>query len=308
MSTSTMTTAVKAEQRPTQPMHSATPSFLGIVRGEFFKIGHQWATWIMTFLLVCVNLLPYILTFTAKDPGQSLKQTPLSFYYNHFEGGLAIMRVFGGIFLIVLTATAIGQEYQLGTIRILLARGVGRLQLLAAKLLMVVIVGLLIIVGCLLLNALATVLVVLILAGDLNSLNSLTPTFWSDVQVYLLTILVSMGASILMATAMAVIGRSLTLGLSLALAWFPVDNIGTIFLVLAMRLTHQDFWLNITGYLLGPTLNKMPAVVGSSSAFTIGTQPFVTVTGTQTLLVALVYSVVFAVVAVVLTWRRDVKE
>ena len=305
MSTSTMTTAVKAEHRP---MHSETPSFLGIVRGEFFKIGHQWTTWIMTFLLVCVNLLPYILTFTAKAPAQSLQQTPLTFYYNHFEGGLAIIRAFGGIFLIVLTATAIGQEYQLGTIRILLARGVGRLQLLAAKLLMVVIVALLLIVGCLLLNALATVLVVLILAGNLNSLNSLTPTFWSDVQVYILTILVSMGASILMATAMAVIGRSLTLGLSLALAWFPVDNIGTTFLLLAMRLTHQDFWLNITGYLLGPTLNKMPAVVGPSSALTIGIQPFVTVTGTQTLLVALIYSLVFAVVAVILTWKRDVKE
>ncbi len=70
----------------------------------------------------------------------------------------------------------------------------------------------------------------------------------------------------------------------------------------------QDFWLNITGYLLGPTLNKMPAVVTPTGALTIGIQPFVTVTGTQTLIVALVYSIVFAVIAVVLTWRRDVKE
>ena len=304
-----MSTMMTASSAGRNSLHSETPSFLGLVRGEFFKIGHQWATWIMTFLLVCVNLLPYILTFTSKqDPAKSVQQTPLSFYYNHFEGGLAIMRVFGGIFLIVLTATAIGQEYQLGTIRILLARGVGRLQLLAAKLFMVVIVGLLIVVGCLLLNALATVAVVLILAGNLNSLSSLTATFWSDIWVYILTILVSMGVTILMATAMAVIGRSLTWGLSLALAWFPIDNIGTTFLYLAMRLTHQDFWLNITGYLLGPTLNKMPDVVVSSSTLTIGVQPFVTVTGTQTLLVALVYAIVFTLVATVLTWRRDVKE
>ena len=305
MSTSTVMTSVRAER---SPMHRETPSFLGIMRGEFFKIGHQWATWVMAFLFFCVNLLPYILTFTATNPALSLQKTPLNFYYNHFEGGLAVIRAFGGIFLIVLMATSIGQEYQLGTIRILLARGVARLQLLTAKVLTVVIIALLILVGGLLINALATCLTALALVGNLDSLKVLTTTFWSEIWVYILTILVSMGASILMATAAAVVGRSMTLGLSLALAWFPVDNIGTTFLLLAMRLTHQDFWLNITGYLLGPTLNKMPDVVAPTGALTVGIQPFVTVTGTQTLLVALVYSLVFAVIAVVLTWRRDVKE
>jgi len=305
MSVVTTTTATTAERRP---MHSETPSFIGIVRGEFFKFGHQWATWIMALLFFCVNLLPYIITFTGQNPGQSLQATPLKFYYNHFEAGLAIIRVFGGIFLIILTATAIGREYQLGTIRILLGRGVGRLQLLFAKLLTVVILGIVILLGGLLLNALASCLTALALTGNLNSLNALTSAFWSDIWTYILTILVSMGASILMASAAAVVGRSLTLGLSIALAWFPVDNIGTTFLYLAMRLTHQDFWLNITAYLLGPTLNKMPDAVITGGALTIGPQPFVTVTGTQTLIVALVYAVVFAIIALVLTRVRDVKE
>ena len=305
MSTRTVMTSVRAARNP---MHRETPSFLGIMRGEFFKIGHQWATWVMAFLFFCVNLLPYILTFTSTHPASSLQNTPLTFYYNHFEGGLAIIRSFGGIFLIVLMATSIGQEYQLGTIRILLARGVARLQLLTAKVLTVVIIALLILLGGLLINAIATCLTALALVGNLDSLKVLTTTFWSNIWVYILTILVSMGASILMATAAAVCLYSSARASKSSLSKATDRNIGTTFLLLAMRLTHQDFWLNITGYLLGPTLNKMPDVVTPTGALTIGIQPFVTVTGTQTLVVALVYSVVFAIIAIVLTWRRDVKE
>ena len=114
----------------------------------------------------------------------------------------------------------------------------------------------------------------------------------------------------LMATAVSVLGRSLTFGLSLALAWFAVDNIGTIFLYLAYRLTHSDFWLNVTAYLLGPILNIMPKalITSKTEITTIGAQPYVTVDGAHTLWVTLVYAVIFAVVAIVLTWRRDVKE
>ena len=120
-----------------------------------------------------------------------------------------------------------------------------------------------------------------------------------------------MGATILLATAASVVGRSLTFGLSLALAWFPIDNIGTIFLYLAYRLTHSDFWLNVSAYLLGPNLNVMPKALITSAkteVFTIGAQPFVAVDGAHTLWVTLVYSLIFAAVAIILTWRRDVKE
>ena len=113
-----------------------------------------------------------------------------------------------------------------------------------------------------------------------------------------------------MASAVSVLGRSLTFGLSLALAWFAVDNIGTIFLYLGYRLTHSDFWLNVTAYLLGPILNVMPKalITSKTEISTIGAQPYVTVDGAHTLWVTLVYAVIFALVAIVLTWRRDVKE
>ncbi len=96
------------------------------------------------------------------------------------QSGLAILRAFGGIFLIILTARVIGLEYQLGTIRILLARGVGRLQLLLVKLLTIVLVALLILVVGVLLNVALMYGLVLILAGNVNAFNALTSTFWNN--------------------------------------------------------------------------------------------------------------------------------
>ena len=289
-------------------IHSAKPSFFGILRGEFFKIRHQWITWIMLVLLLGAMVLPYIVESTAPNIKTQLLTAPLHFFYNQMSIGLSVLRVFTGIFLLIVTATAIGLEYQLGTIRVLLARGVGRLQLLSAKLLAVAIIALLLLVFGLLLNGLLTLALVAGLSGNLNALNSLTSTFWSDTWTYILTILLNMGVTILLATAVTVLFRSLSFGLSASLVWFPIDNIGIIFLVLAFRITHQDFWQNISAYFLGPNLNIMASALTSGRAESIGAQPLVQVDGTHTVVVALVYAVIFAVVAIILTWKRDVKE
>ena len=305
---STVVTSAPAEK---MKLHTSKPSFTGMVGGELFKMSRQWITWVMLVLLAGVIALPYIITLTVPAVIDTINHTPLLFLSNRMTQNLAVLRVFIGIFLLALTACAIGLEYQLGTIRILLSRGVGRLQLLAAKLTAVVIVALTVFVAGILYNMLLMSALLLIMVGNLNAYHAITPAFWTEAQQYALTVLVSMGATILMATAASVVGRSLTIGLSVALAWFPVDNIGTIFLELAYRLTHNDFWLNVSAYLLGPNLNVMPKAVITSAigeVFTIGVQPFVAVDGAHTLWVTLVYSLIFAGVAIVLTWRRDVKE
>ena len=304
---STTVTSAPAEQ---MRLHTSKPSFFGILGGELFKISRQWIAWVMLVLLAGVIALPYIITLTVPDVKATIDHTPLLFLTNRITQNLAILRVFIGIFLLVLTAFVIGLEYQLGTIRVLLARGVGRLQLLTAKLLAVVIIALGVFIVSLLYNILLMSSLLLIMVGNLNAYNAITPDFWSLAQQYTLTVLVSMGVTILMASAVSVLGRSLTFGLSLALAWFAVDNIGTIFLYLAYRLTDSDFWLNVTAYLLGPILNVMPKalITSKTEISTIGAQPYVTVDGAHTLWVTLVYAVIFALVAIVLTWRRDVKE
>jgi ABC-2 type transport system permease protein len=304
----TVVTAAPAAQIK---VHNSTPSFPGIVRGEIFKITRQWTTWILLVLLLGTIILPYIIVSTAPNIIDNLRKAPLNFFYNEMEIDLSVLRIFIGIFLLVLTARVIGLEYQLGTIRVLLARGVGRLQLLSAKLLTIVIVALTLFIVGILLDVILTCSLVAILMGNLNSLNALTSAFWSNTWLYTLSVLISMGVTILLAAALSVVGRSLSFGLSASLAWFPADNVGSlIFLMLAFRITHSDFWRNVSAYLLGPNLNVMPAVLlpAQIKANSIGITPLVDVDGTHTLLVTLVYALIFAVVAVVLTWRRDVKE
>ena len=307
MSTVTPITSSASLSR-TERIHTATPSFWGLVQGEFFKISRQWAIWLMLVLLLGVIALPYLVTFTIANEKASIESNPLYFLTIRMESNVSVLRVFIGIFLLVLTATVIGLEYQLGTIRILLARGVGRLQLLAAKVVTVTLFGLGVLIIGLLLNVAFMCIVLSIITGSLNAFKAIDSTFWNDTWLYVLSMLISMGVTILLATALSVAGRSLAIGLSASLVWFPVDNIGTEFLYLADRLTHNDFWLNISAYLLGPNLNHMPVALAGKGSLGIGITPLVQVDVPHTLYVALVYAIIFAVVAIVLMWRRDVRE
>ena len=315
-----MSTAV-ITSTPTQhnQLHSAKPRFFGTVRGKFFKMARQWTNWIMLVLLLGVIVLPFIIEMTAPNAKTNIQANPLHFYYNLLSITLSILRVFTGIFLLILTARAIGLEYQLGTIRVLLSRGVGRLQLLFAKLLAVALIALGLLVLGLFFNYLFTVILVVGLTGNLDSFNALNSVFWSDARIYVLSIMLNMGVTILLATAAAVVGRSVAFGLSAALLFFPIDNIATIIMTLAYRITQNDFWLSTTAYFLGPNLNAMGSVLTNGRAESIGSTPLygvdpsgvahgIQVDGTHTVVVALVYAAIFAIMAIVLTWKRDVKE
>lgn len=148
--------------------------------------------------------------------------------------------------------------------------------------------------------------------GNLSSLSELTPAFWGNMGIDLITVVLSMGATILMATAMNALGRSFTFGLSASLIWFPLDNIGIVILNALARLTASTFWPNVTAYLLGPLLNRLPTMLlpaGARFGFeSFGTGPLVVVSGSHALWVIGVYSLVFFLLALIPTWKRDVQE
>jgi ABC-2 type transport system permease protein len=290
-------------------LHTAKPSFIGLVGGELFKLRKQWSTWIMLIVLVGLNCLPFLIALTLKRVTDSLAADPAHFLGNWIGNNLAIFRVISGLILIIMTARLISQEYNLGTIRILLARGVGRVQLLLAKLTALAIWAIIILLIGLALHTLLIIALVQIETGNINALNKLDSTLWHDVGIHIATIALNMGITILMAAAISALGRSLAFGLSLSLVWFPADNILVGILVLVSRLTNNDAWTNITAYFIGPNLNIMIASI-TGREWSFGTPPATQtpVDGTHTVVVALVYSVIFAVAAFVLTAKRDVKE
>jgi ABC-2 type transport system permease protein len=283
-------------------------SFFGIVRSEIFKVTRMGSIWISFVLMLGVICLPYLLTLQVESQSVLLKKQPLQFFYASIGLNLFVLRAFIGFFLLILTASVFGREYQLGTIRILLARGIGRLQLLFAKLLAVVGIALFVLLISLALNVLLSALQMTVLAGKFDGIKALNANFWHDVGVYILTVLISMCVTILLTVALTAVGRSFVFGLSASLAFFPADNIGTIFMRLGYSLTHNEFWHNATAYFLGPNLNAMPASIMPERFSNYSISPLVPVDGTHTLIIALVYAVIFVAAAIILTWKRDVKE
>lgn len=293
---------------------SAKPSFLGLVRGELFKISRQRITWFMLLVLAGLVCFPYVIGLGRGGLKDYIAQAPLDVIYRDMAQGFFVLRVFSGAFLVLVTARLIGMEYSGGTIRVLLARGVGRIQLLSAKLLTLALVALGVFAGGAILDLVMTVASLQLIAGNLDALKSIDATFWSDTRLMGMTVLISMGVTILMAAAVTTVARSLAGGMSAGLAWFPADNIGLILFYLAFSLTKSDFWPLATGDLLGPNINVMADLLMSSRAhgLEIGfgrfNAPMVPVTGGHTLLVTAIYAALFLVVAFGLTGWRDVTE
>ena len=319
-----MSTAISTTPILPEALHSDTPTFSGTVRGELLKISRQRSIWIMSVVLVGLMCVPYVVSLLRPGFHDIAKSDPLSQVYFLTEVSLIVVRVFGGFYLVILAALVIGLEYQYGTIRILLARGVSKLQLLGAKVLALALVALAIVCVNIVVQAILTPGFLFVSTGSLSGLSTINGKFWSDSALYLLTVLMSMGVTLLLGVAATVAGRSLAFGVGVGLSWFAADNFGVIILMLLAQLTGNTVWLNVPGYFLGPLLNHLPALMVPTrtvlvhgekgvvsivkAAMTSGFAPQVTVSETQSLLVILGYAVVFAAIAVGLTWRRDVLE
>ncbi|GHO74542.1 hypothetical protein KSD_23130 [Ktedonobacter sp. SOSP1-85] len=288
---------------------SARPSFLGLIQGELIKLSRQWLTWLMVLCLVAGTILLHFIIASNSGTQTNIATSSPQFFYSEMNMTLFVLRVFGGIFLMILTGLMIGMEYQNGTIRIILARGVGRVQLLLAKLTAMLIVGIELFVVGVLFNALLMLITLYSQGGNISIINKMPAEVWNNIGIYLYTVAISFAVTILMAATVSVLGRSLAFGMSVALAWFAVDNIGSLFLYLAHGFTKQQFFLDVTAYLLGPILNVMPkALLPKSLDITVTFSPFVKVDGPHTLWVALAYGVAFLAISIGVIWKRDVHE
>lgn len=289
------------------------PRFTGVLRGELRKVTRHWLTWVLSVLLLGVILLPFIVYAATPFTKRNLQSEPLLFLYRMVESNLFVIRVFAGIYLLILTAWLFGMEYQYGTIRVLLARGTGRLQLLFAKLLTMYIIAFVILTVGVAIDFVLTNVVVRFFAKQSSAFNTLNASFWTDMRLYVLTIAISMAVTVLLAMCLTTVVRSMTYGIGASLIWFPADNIGLLVMLVAFKLTGNAFWQNITAYWLGPNLNVMPetlltTTVGKAALAGASQPPLVTVDGRHTLIVAAVYAAIFLVVSVVLTVRRDVHQ
>jgi len=286
------------------------PSFFGTVRGETLKVSRQLSFWLLLgggIILLAVITLAVTSSQSIHD---QLKTDPTAFAYGARDVFGTVFQIGSGIFLLIIGSRLFAMEYSSGTIRIIYARGTGRLRLLLAKMLTLAIIGAGLLVGYLVISGALLAVLANAWAGSLAPFQHLPDEFWKDLEMWAVVQGMSMGIAILMAAAAAGIGRSLAFAMAAALAFFPVDNFSVILEALGSRITKQDHpWLNISQYQLGPNLNLVLKLIepGHHARGAFAT-PLLPVDATHALVVIGAFAAAFAIIAVVRTVRPDVLE
>jgi ABC-2 type transport system permease protein len=285
------------------------PSFVGAVRGEVIKLSRQRATLAMLGAAIVLFAIVTGALYSNENMHQMLLQSPRGFFDNQLTILGTMFNVGSGIVLLLVSSRLVGMEYSSGTIRVLLARGTGRIQLLAAKWVVLAILGLGLLAGFLALSTIVMYVAVTAWKGSFSPITSLSSTVWHDLGLTVLVAAVSMGVCILLGTAAAVTGRALAFGIGVAMGFFPADNFGTIVMLLLANVTHQTFWLHIPSYFLGPNLNALTGLLVTDHTVRIAfAQPLEKVDATHVWVVIAVYAAIFLISSLFLSWRRDVLE
>src|SRR5437016_11215519 len=156
------------------------PSFVGAMRGEALKLSRQLSLW-LTLAGGVVLLAVIVLAISgASNLKESLVANPTAWAYNMLEVFGTVFQIGSGIFLLIFGARLIAMEYSSGTIRILYARGTGRLRLLLAKLFTLAVVGVALFAGYLVVAGAIVLLIVAALSGSLDPVRQVTNEFVAD--------------------------------------------------------------------------------------------------------------------------------
>jgi ABC-type transport system involved in multi-copper enzyme maturation permease subunit len=286
------------------------PRFLGTVRGEALKVSRQLSFWLM-LAGSAVLLAIIVLGVTSSDSIRSqLTTSPASFFYSARDVFGTIYQIGSGIFLLIVGSRLFAMEYSSGTIRIIYARGTGRLRLLLAKMLTLAVIGVLLLAGYLVITGTLIAILVNTWSGSFAPIQGLPSQFWQDMGYWALVQGMSMGVAILLAAAATGIGRSLAFAMAASLAFFPADNFLTILTALGARITRQDHpWLDISRYLLGPNLNVVLNLIepGHHARAAFAT-PLLPVDATHALTVIGLFALGLAAIAVGRALWPDVLE
>ena len=286
------------------------PSFFGAVRGEALKVSRQLSFWLMLAGSIVLLAIITLAISSASNIQDQLKTNPTAFAYGARDVFGTVFQIGSGIFLLIVGSRLFAMEYSAGTIRIIYARGTGRLSLLLAKMFILAAIGVVLLAGYSVIAAGTLALLVNGWSGSIAPLQNLPSQFWQDLEMWALVQGMSMGIVILMAAAAAGIGRSLAFAMAASLAFFPVDNFTVILEALGSRITRQDHpWLNISQYQLGPNLNTVLNLIepGHHARAAFAT-PLLPVDATHALVVIGAFAIAFAAIAVFRAVRPDVLE
>jgi hypothetical protein len=261
-----------------------------LVRAELRKLVLQRSNWALPPVAAAVGGLA---AAAVADQAIRIGNSPYV-----IDTARAFAAAAAGVVMLAVSARLVAAEYQEGTIRVVLAQGAGPLRLLAAKLAAVGVVALAV---CATLAATGVVYVAV-------QVQRLPATIvWSEVGVAAVTVVLSAAVCSLLGAAAGAMGRSLAFAAAVAIGLFPADNALAYLLPIVSTATSERVWSDLTGYLLGPTLNHIPSVLMGRPAGEL-VPPTPPVDAAHSLLVVAAYVGAFSIAAALVTWRRDTVE
>ena len=286
------------------------PRFFGTFRGEVIKVTRQLSFWLMMVAgLVVIGVITLAVT-SSQGIQDQLTTNPTAWAYGARDVFGTVFQIGSGIFLLIVGSRLIGMEYSSGTIRVLYARGTGRLHLLLAKMLTLAVIGAIALAAYVLVAGAVIGLLIASWTGGLDPVRHISSEFWQDLGRWALVQGMSMGIVILLAAAAAGIGRGLAFAMAASMAFFPADTFFVFLERLWARSTrHDQPWLSISEYQLGPNLNTVLNLMEpghhARAAFAI---PLTPVDLTHALVVIGAFAALFAAIAIFRAVRPDVLE
>jgi ABC-type transport system involved in multi-copper enzyme maturation permease subunit len=199
---------------------SPRPSLAGSVMGELIKIGRLRSVRAAIGMATLASGPALVYVAATARSGSGARGAAA------FEATLLVLEAMflaGAIpFLLALSATNVGMEYGHGTIRVLLARGAGRVRLLTAKLIALTLVG-----SGLLTIYLSIAAVVFGVAATVwrVSPSGLASAPWPDVPLALFAAEVGLVVAVVAGTAAGVVARSTAAALIVGFGFFALDSL-----------------------------------------------------------------------------------
>lgn len=283
------------------------PSFPILVRGEIHKVALQRSNWLLMAAAIVLGLIAGLVL----SAGQAFHEALLHDQVEWFRGlnvvAFGFMTpILGGIIMLTTAARLVAMEYSTGAIRVILAKGAGRLQVLLAKLAALAVL----LVGLLILFSFWAIVFATVMAWangtSLAAVRSFPDRYWHDLEVHLLTSTISMFVCACIGVTAGAVGRSMAFAMGVAVSFFPAENFLSRVLGIISGFNSTSFLAKVDTFQLSSNLNVLAETIGHNRESIFG-RPLAPVDATHSLVLIAVYCAVF-IGAAFLYSRRDIVE
>ena len=262
--------------------------------GEWHKLRRRWIPWILLGLvvfltqsLVWAGYAAYHLVDEVSEEGLSDFTLPSILTIDPISLHFLVIPI------MILAASVVGVEYGLGTLRTTLTRGVGRWQLLSAKLIMLMVA---VIAGFIVLSAFSAIaggviagIAVIIPPAEGEALIGTEPQAWLDAAIGAGKVVYALAPYVALGVFLAVVTQSTAQGISISMGYYLLE------LIAAPLIGGIAGWLEsvLDVALLGSNVGEWMSTANTTDTL-------------RAFFVILAYTVVFVAAALWIFQRRDV--